>query len=421
MPAMAARLILLLLIQLLPIYVKAARPTSDSAQDSQAPSVTKPESVEGSNTPAKPPTTPEDEEPLFIPAPVQAAVQPAGPIVRQAPNKSAATATPGALLQSSSASRVVKQHTLKHRGDSPNDQVQRQGNQHEDEFNDEWGNDSEVDSNPEDKTGSSQGKTTGFPQDDEVDMDQHAATSGQQTAAHNDESSGFLGEDKEAANGAKELANANGVSQSEFLAESREDNGATGNAPAGNQEVSQTEFLAESQEDGNDTGKQNPSNEDEHSSNFLGGSQEDDAEKKPEPVDMRPWHVKPGAKQIFASDVPSSDEIKRNDVFSDAKRASDALKKTSADVVGWVGRVDHRVENLYAAEEVYNKKVEKLRDEAKFINRRAHDMHSEVLTELQSREDARLCAFKNAERLVKGEKPLPCSTSDSADGEAGEA
>lgn len=408
MPAMAARLSLLLLIQLLPVYVKAARPTSDAAQNSQAPTATKPESVE-SNTPAKPPTTSENEEPLFIPAPVQAAVQAAGPIVRQAPNKSAATATPGALLQSSSGSRVVKQHTLKHRGDGPSDQAQRQGNQHEDEFNDEWGNDSEADSNPEDKTGSSHG-TSGFPQDDAVDMDQHAGTSGQQTAAHNDESSEFLGEDKETANGAKELANANGVSQSEFLAESREDN-------AGNQDVSQTEFLAESQDD---AGKKNPSNEDEHSSNFLGGSQEDDAEKKPEPVDMRPWHVKPGAKQILASDVPSSDEIKRNDVFSDAKHASAALKKTSADVVGWVGRVDHRVENLYAAEEVYNKKVEKLRDEAKFINRRAHDMHSEVLTELRSREDARLCAFKNAERLVKGEKLLPCSTSDSADGEARE-
>lgn len=117
--------------------------------------------------------------------------------------------------------------------------------------------------------------------------------------------------------------------------------------------------------------------------------------------------------RMRGQDVPSRQEFESKELFKKTSAGSVALKSATVGIDQTIHRVDKAIDRVDGAMTTYHKSINSLSDQFGTLHNMASDMHATVLNELKDREAARMCAFANVERQLKGEAIQPCGRATS--------
>lgn len=112
--------------------------------------------------------------------------------------------------------------------------------------------------------------------------------------------------------------------------------------------------------------------------------------------------------QPRGQDVPSRQEFESKDLFKKTSAGSVALKAATVGIDQTMHKVDKAIDRVDGAMNTYHKSINSLSDQFGNLHNMASDMHVTVLNEFKDREAARMCAFENVERQLRGEAVQPC-------------
>jgi len=112
--------------------------------------------------------------------------------------------------------------------------------------------------------------------------------------------------------------------------------------------------------------------------------------------------------KITSAEVPSARDMESKELFKATGLKTKDLQDAANGVDTHIHRVDQAIDKVDGAMEKYHKSINGLAVNFGSLQKMAKDMHGEVLNEFQAREDERMCAFQNAERMMRGEASQPC-------------
>jgi len=114
----------------------------------------------------------------------------------------------------------------------------------------------------------------------------------------------------------------------------------------------------------------------------------------------------------------NDDEIKERGLFKNTKAESVTLGSAKDTIHGTFQRVEEAIDKVNGATDQYHSSINRLTNTFGRLHVQAADVHSDLLNEFKEREKKRMCAFANAERLLRGEKYQPCDVDSAASGES---
>jgi len=116
-------------------------------------------------------------------------------------------------------------------------------------------------------------------------------------------------------------------------------------------------------------------------------------------------------RHIAPEDVPRPEDIQRRELFKETEAKAHDLQTAASSIDTTINKVNVAVDKVDGAMGAYHSSINGLSVNFGDLNKMAQDMHGEVLSEFQAREKERMCAFENADRMMRGEPVQPCDGS----------